>query len=241
MAITQALIDELAKPEYVGMSSKARYELLTTQTLKLVDRLLPDVVPEITEILGDGFRRRLNAFIPTDNPLPLDQQQQILDKLAVAFEPSWLNSDRFVIHLGLPEHRQALDAAVLIGIITVEWRDKFLKLATRDIPAWPNVTLRDVVEITEPALLDGTWHEIEPTNLMTLRLQLRTAAPEQTYIVVQAQDQYDDGTVSDWYHATALHGITSARQYQAALPHNGYPRKLRWKCEYLLGGEVTAV
>lgn len=99
------------------------------------------------------------------------------------------------------------------------------------------VTLPDVVA-ARTAQLDGEWHEIDESSDRQFVVRLSAAPVETTYIVVQAQDQYGDG-VSAWYHATALHGIATVREYQAALPYNGYPRKLRWKCDYLLSSVVS--
>lgn len=99
------------------------------------------------------------------------------------------------------------------------------------------VTLADVIK-ARAVQLDGQWHEIEATSNRQFVVRSMSAPPEPTSIIVQAQDQYGDG-VSDWYHATAIHGINGAREHQAPLPYNGYPRKLRWKCDYQLNFAVS--
>lgn len=119
----------------------------------------------------------------------------------------------------------------------LQFRGTVYHLANRRRP-FAGVTLADVVA-ARAIQLDGQWHELDVTDGRTLLVRLRAAAPEQTYIVVQAQDQYGNGTVSDWYHATAVHGLSVVREHPAPLPHNGYPRKLRWSCEYLLDVAVS--
>jgi hypothetical protein len=199
MAVTQALIDELAKPQYAGISSNGCFELLKAQKVKMVDRLLPDVVPEITEILGDGLRDQLDTFVPKDSPLPLAAQQAILQKLRAGFEPSYLNSDRFVIHLGLPEHEQALDAAVAVGIITEAWRNKFLKLATREFAVWPDLTLRDVVEVREPARVNvGDFVKAAGNGRTAILLNLQVSLPERSGVLVEVRESADGVNWTQW-------------------------------------------
>ncbi|MDZ7868837.1 MAG: hypothetical protein U5L02_06465 [Rheinheimera sp.] len=99
------------------------------------------------------------------------------------------------------------------------------------------VSLADVIK-ARAVQLDGQWHEIEETSNRQFVVRSMSAPPEPTSIIVQAQDQYGDG-VSDWYHATAIHGINGVREHQASLPYNGYPRKLRWKCDFNLNFAVS--
>lgn len=236
MAVTQALIDELAKPQYAGVSSNGCFELLKAQTVKKIDRLLPDVVPEITEILGDGLRRRLDTFVPTDEPLPLSIQQEILDKLKAGFEPAWLNSDRFVIHLGMSEHQQALNAAVAIGIITEAWRDKFLKLATREHDLWPDLTLRDVVAVLEPARVDvGDFQLATGNGYTAIMLHLQVSLPERSGVLVEVRESADGIHWTQWQHAKRFYAHQAGR-YKCDLDIRG----LQYR-QYRCRGEVYAI
>lgn len=230
------LSDELLKVDYANLSLLSCFEKLRAQKIEKVDRLLPDVVPEITEILGGGLRRRLNEFTPSnDSPIPVAMQQELLDKLQAGFEPGFLYSDVFVIHLGMDMHRAALDAAVLIGLITEQWRDRFIELATRESDRWPGLTLLDVVKVKAPELIDGQWHELEETSAQMVQLHLESRPPEATVVIVQVQDM-----AGEWCRGTTI-VVESATPYYAPIPYHGFSRKVRWSCEYVLGGQVMVV
>lgn len=184
---------------------------------------------------GTGLRNRLASATP--------EQAAAAAAVTEAIQPAYLaREDSYSINLADPEVAQLLTDAVSAGILTASERAYLVQLATYQKPLWPQVTLRDVVGHFEPSLVNfGDWTELEETNGRSFTLRLISAAPEQTHIVIQMQDLYGEGEVSDWYHATALHGIECAREYRAPLPHNGYPRKLRWKCEYVLNARVAVL
>lgn len=98
-----------------------------------------------------------------------------------------------------------------------------------------SVSLEDVIA-ARAAQLDGQWHELPETDGRTLTLQLNSRTPEVTHIAVQMQD-----LSGEWEHATALHGIQSAKPYSAPLPYYGQARKVWWRCEYALDGVVAVL
>ena len=115
------------------------------------------------------------------------------------------------------------------------FRNTMVALANKKKYPFAGVTLSQV-SAARAVQVDGQWHEIPETQSARVNVKMLARVPEPVSIVVQWQD-----AVGDWYHATAIHGIEAARDYQASVPFYGTPRKLRWKCEYLLNVEVTAV
>ena len=220
----------MTKTEYLESQRGKLYSLIIKdQPTELVQgSLLKTHYQEIKTILASGLQHHLNTF-DTDTT----EKQIALTALLVTFDPIYLANEDFKVNFNIPAVMNNYLFCISTGALPQEYATALIDLAK-----YPKFVY-DISREDCATYFGPDWIEIEPSNLMTLRLQLRTAAPEQTYIVVQAQDQYDDGTVSDWYHATAMHGIELVRQYQAPLPHNGYPRKLRWKCEYQLDAVVT--
>lgn len=186
-------------------------------TEKVVGSIRGDNLRNVVAILAAGLQYRLDTA--QDSPLRT--------ALLTAFK--YMTLPDYAINLSLPENVGLLGMAVQAGIVTPEERDQFFSLATYETPVY-NITAADFV---------GEWNELPVTSAQTAIVRLHEKAPEQTYILFQAQDDYGDGTTSDWYHATALHGVELAREYRAPLPFNGYKRKIRWRCEYALDCVVS--
>lgn len=183
---------------------------------------------------GTGLRNRLANATP--------EQSAAAAAVTEAIQPAYLaREDSYSINLADPQVAQLLTDAVSAGVLASAEKAYLVQLATYQKPLWPNVTLHDVVAYFEPELVDvGDWVEVEPGESRQLRLKLTTATPEPTYIVVQMQE--NDGEWSEWFHATAHHGIQQLRSYTFAVPHNGLPRRMRWRGgEYRIDGIVTAV
>lgn len=208
---------------------------LRLQTEPAIGKIQGSQLKLLQSFIGKtGLRNRLANATPEQTPAAA--------AVTEAIQPAYLaREDSYSINLADPQVAQLLADAVDTGVLTTGEKGYLVQLATYNKPLWPNVTLRDVVAYFEPELLQGQWQEIEATSARTLKLRLRTAPLEPTYIVVQMQEQYDASTTSDWYHATALHSIQAVREYSAELPHNGYPRKLRWRCDYVLDAAVAVV
>ncbi|MDZ7870797.1 MAG: hypothetical protein U5L02_16625 [Rheinheimera sp.] len=183
---------------------------------------------------GTGLRNRLANATP--------EQSAAAAAVTEAIQPAYLaREDSYSINLADPQVAQLLTDAVSAGVLTAGERAYLVQLATYQKPLWPNVTLRDVVGYFEPSLVDvGDWIELDPGHSRQLRLKLTTATPEPTYIVVQMAE--NDGEWSEWFHATAVHGIQQLRPYTFAVPNNGLQRRMRWRGgEYRINGIVTAV
>lgn len=219
---------ELAKPEYELLTNQERLLLVKSKTERVVGKIQNGATLHLVSMLARGLREKINnCQIPT-----------LRNAWQEALQPAYLASSSYSINVALPEIRGMLDAGLAAGVCNQVEYDFIVNLASYDKQLFPDVKFFDVVAHFNPELIDGEWHELPETMSIWFILKLATKAPEMTHIVIQAKDNYN-GSESDWYHCTALHGIELAREYKAALPSNGYYRKLRWKCEYTLDGIVS--
>jgi hypothetical protein len=204
-----------------GLPVSQILEELKAETIDVVGPIEGKDLRDVVTVLCSGLDYRLSQA--PDSPL----------KSALVRAFNSMSIAEFGFNLADPVVASMLDAGVEAGLVDVNERLWFYGIATKQVPKYPNVELRDVLAVIEPEKLDGTWHEIEETSGQSFQLQLNTRPPETTHIVVQWQ-----GVDGEWYHATALHGLLAPVQYRAQLPFYGVPRKLRWRCEYLLDGQV---
>lgn len=229
------------------MSLSAAMEAMRGQPYnQILTALRQQTEPAIGKIQGSQLKL-LQSFIGATglrNRLANATTEQAAAAASVteAIQPAYLaREDSYSINLADPQVAQLLTDAVNAGVLTAGEKAYLVQLATYQKPLWPNVTLRDVVAYFEPSLVDvGDWVEVEPGESRQLRLKLATATPEPTYIVVQMCE--NDGEWSEWFHATAHHGIQQQRSYTFDVPYNGLPRRMRWRGgEYRIAGTVTAV
>jgi len=218
-----------------GQPYQAILSALRLQTEPAIGKIHGSQLKLLQSFIGaTGLRNRLaNATT---------EQASAAASVTEAIQPAYLaREDSYSINLADPQVAQLLTDAVTAGVLSAGEKAYLMQLATYQKPLWPNATLRDVVAHFEPDLVDvGDWVELDPGQSRQLRLRLTTATPEPTYIVVQMQES--DGEWSEWYHATALHGIHQLRPYTFAVPNNGLPRRMRWRGgEYRIDGFVTAV
>ena len=210
----------MTKEEYLASRAGELHSVIiaTQPTVGVIGSIRGDNLRNVVAILAAGLQFRLDTA--PDSPLRT--------ALLTAFKYRALPD--YAINLSLSENAGLLAMAVQAGIVTPEERDQFFALATYHVPVH-NITSADFA---------GEWHELPATYGLTAIVRLNHAAPEMTYLVFQMCDEYQDGGTSDWYHATALHGVELAREYHAQLPFNGYARKIRWRCEYVLDCVVSA-
>ncbi len=181
---------------------------------------------------GTGLRNRLANATP--------EQASSAAAVTEAIQPAYLaREDSYSINLADPDVAQLLTDAVSAGVLTPDEKAYLVQLATYQKTLWPNATLHDVIAHFEPELIDGQWHELPSTSAHLLVLRLTNPLPEETMIEIEIQDQYPDGSVSDWYPNNALYGVHKAKHYRHGLQNNDCPRKVRWKCEYVITGTVS--
>lgn len=212
----------MTKSEYLESQRGKTYSVIVAEQPMeaVVGSIRGDNLRDVVAILAAGLQYRLDTMT-----LPAEAEA-LRTALMTAFK--YLALPDYGINLALPENVGLLQAAVAVGLVTQEESDKFFQLASYQRPLH-NITRDDCAEYF------GTgWNELPETRGQRLTLQLNGRTPEPTHIVVQMQD-----LSGEWEHATALHGIQSAKPYSAPLPYYNQPRKVRWRCEYALNGAVA--
>lgn len=214
-----------------GLPYAQAFDELRAETVSTVGAIRDANLRDVVSILASGLQYRLDTMA-----LPVEVEP-LRTALLTGFK--YMTLPDYAFNLAMPEVMGMLLAGVQVGLVTETEKDKFIGLATYKTAKYPELTLKDILAYFEPALIDDQWHELPVTDARTFVVRLATALPEKSNIVIQMQDQYSESEASDWYHATALHGLNAVREYTAALPHNGYPRKLRYKCDYVLNAAVS--
>jgi len=210
------------KTEYLESQRGKTYSVIVAdQPLEtVVGSIRGDNLRDVVAILAAGLQYRLDTmYLPAE-------AEPLRTALLTAFK--YMTLPDYGINLSMPENAGMLQSAVAVGLVTQAESDKFFELASCQRPLY-SITREDCAEH-----FGAGWNELPETDGRTLTLQLNSRTPEATHIVVQMQDLSDE-----WEHATALHGIQSAKPYSAQLPYYGQPRKVRWRCEYKLNGVVS--
>lgn len=223
------LQQELSKAEYQTLTNAERLALLKSKTERVVGKIAYGNTLHLVSMLARGLRMRIDTCaIPA---LKYAWQE--------ALQPAYLSSPSYSINVALPEIRAMLDQGKTAGICTQAEYDFIVELASYDKVLFPDATMRDVVAYFNPELIApiDTWQPLATSNA-TVNIWLKTKAPEPTHIVIQHQDVLPDGSLSDWRHSTAVHGIELVGEYQAAIPTKA-GRQYRWRCEYLLDCVVS--
>lgn len=219
----------MTKDEYLeSQRGKTYTQIIAEQPMETVQgSLLKLHYQELKTILGaGGLRLHLQTFV-ADTP----EKQFALSAANETFTEQYMADPDFKVNFTVQKVLDAFNATVALGVIPQEIGQELLDLAKYQRPVF-GLTREDCAAYFGPA----GWVEIAESSAQRINIQLDSKAPETTSIIVQWQD-----ASGDWYHATAVHGILAARVYQASLPYYGTPRKLRWKCEYMLDVAVTAV
>lgn len=214
----------MTKSEYLESQRGKTYSVVVAEQPMetVVGSIRGNNLRDVVAILAAGLQYRLDTMELAAEAEPLRTA------LLTAFK--YMTLPDYGINLSMPENAGLLQMSVAVGLVTQAESDKFFELASYQRPLH-NITREDCAEYF------GTgWHELPETDGQRLTLQLNSRAPELTHILIQMQD-----LSGEWEHATALHGIQSAKPYSAPLPYYGQPRKVRWRCDYQLNGTVAVV
>lgn len=216
------------KAEYIASQvalGKTHSQIIAEQPTETVQgSLLAKHYHEIKTILASGLRLHINTF-----NADTVEKAAALAAVNETFTEQFLASADFKVNFNVEAVFNQFQFCIQVGALPKVFADQLINLAKYEKPIY-SITSDDFI---------GEWQELPASDSRELTLKLNAKAPEQTHVLVQAQDQYADGSKSDWYHATALHGIELVRVYKSQLPHNGYARKIRWRCEYVLDCEVS--
>lgn len=216
--------------EFESRRGKAYSEILSEIQAITRDVIMPiegQDLRDVVTVLASGLDYRLQMAEPSP----------LRSGLMRAFNS--MSITEFGFNLSDPVVAQMLDLGVSASLIDVNERLWFYAIATKQVPVYPEVQLIDVIKYFEPSKINNVWFELLETSNKTIVFRIKENTPEQTSVIIQMQDLYEDGTFSEWYHATALHGLLVAKEYTTTLPYNGYPRKLRWMCNYQLNASVS--
>ena len=256
------LSDELNKPEYQAGTFLEKLALLHSKMQTVVGRIEQGQLKNLEAIIASGLWRdkmdRLKseavATLASESAAAQDKQLANIKLQVVAGFHEAIAEAKLAnkappeqgghsVNMADPKVLQTFGAAQLPGInlITPAEVSQVMALATYQRQTWPDVRLRDVIAHFNPALVNpGNWNEFNPQDARRLRFKLLSPTPEPTGIVVEMSE--DDGEWSEWFHATSLNGIYAIRSYTFDIPHNGLPRKIRWRgTAYAVNGSMTAV
>lgn len=208
---------------------KTYTQIIAEQPMETVQGSLLKVhYQEIKTVLAAGLRHHLLNFVADSSV-----KQAALTALNETFDPVYLANEDFKVNFNVPEVMAQYDLCVAEGALPLVFANRLKDLAKYERPIF-NIT-RDVCA----AYFGNGWQELPVTEARQLIVRLTAQPPEQTYIQVQMRDVYPDETTSEWYTCQNVSGVFLVREYKAALRHEGYPRALRWRCEYPIAPTVT--
>lgn len=249
---------ELNKPEYQSLSNKERLELIKSKTEEAVGRIEEGKLKLLESYIADGLWRdkmedmkAAAKVVLADTNSTAEQKAlaQTKMKIVAGFheaisEAKLANKAPYsagghTINMNDPTVQLTFNAAVSVGLISATEAAKVLNLAKYSKVVFPDVTMKDIVTHFNPELIApiDTWQPLTTSNSV-VNIWLKTKAPESTHIVIQHQDALPDGSLSDWRHSTAVHGVELVGEYQAAIPTKA-GRSYRWRCEYVLDVVVS--
>ncbi len=213
----------MTKSEYIAsqvLLGKTHSQIITEQPTEFVQgSLLSRHYHEIKTILASGLRLHINTF-----KADTVEKAAALTAVNETFTEQFLASADFKVNFNVEAVFNQFQFCIQTGALPKSFADQLINLAKYQKPIY-SITKDD---------FQGEWREIPATDARQLSFKLNRKAPEQTYILIQWQDG-----AGDWYHATALHGVEAVKKYVAALPYDGEPRALRWRCEYVLDCTVS--
>lgn len=220
------LQQELAKPEYQALSNPERLALLKSKSERVVGKIAYGNTLHLVSMLARGLRQRIDSC----------QVAELKNAWSEALQPAYLASPAYSINVALPEIRTMLDSGKAAGVCTQAEYDFIIELASYDKPSFPDVTLHDVIAACNPELIGGAWHELGEVSARQLIIKLKQKSPEQTHILVQSRDVFDDGVFGDWRHNTACY-LEHAGVYRCDIRAESR-QEVRWSCAYALDVEV---
>ncbi len=210
------------KADYLESQRGKTYTQIVNEQpmVNVVGAIFGENLRNVVAILAGGLQYRL------DNA----PDSEIRTALLTGFR--YMTLPDYAFNLAAPDVHDLLQKAVNAQLVTPDEYALFLQLATYQKPQF-EITREDCADY-----FGGMdWQPLTTSNA-TVNIWLKTKAPESTHIVIQHQDTLPDGSLSDWRHSTAVHGIELVGEYQAAIP-NKAGRVYRWRCEYSLDCVVS--
>ncbi len=208
----------MTKQDYINSQlalGKTHSQIIAEQpTVKIIGSIRGDNLRNVVAILAGGLQYRLDNA--PDSP--------VKTALLTAFR--YMSLPEYAINLSIKENADLLSDAVSVGLVDAKEKEQFFALATYEQPLH-NITQADFV---------GDWHELGEKSSNQLTIKLKQKAPEQTYILVQSRDIFDDNSKGDWRHNTACY-IELAGVYRCDIRAESR-QEVRWSCAYSLDVEL---
>lgn len=189
-------------------------------------------VQEMTTALASGLQYDLDSFNPNGSPDLIKLHTAM--KIAVSLQHIY--SPEFKINFSLDYIWTMYQSAIAVGIISQNSANMLAQLYLYQKPDF-ELTREEVA-----AALYGTdWNTLNPHDLNTIRVIVEEELPENTTIRFEMREEFYQDAWFGWSHVNTLFNVKDVKMYKLAIPHNGVPREIRWKCEYHVVGTVEAV
>lgn len=231
------LATELAKNDYANLSHAECLTLVSGKVETVLGSIRGGQLKFLQVFISStNLRKRLAAATP--------EQAQVAAAIEEAIHPAYLAAENtFSINLADPKVRAMLDGAVDAGLMTEAEGAQVLQLATYERPVFQEVTLRDVVAVRDPALLDvGDFSVLQNVFGNRLLLRLQNDLPEISTVRIEMRESHNNVDWSNWNRVNHFYGVEKAGNYYQVIPNNGLFREIRWRGEdYKIVGVMEVV
>lgn len=173
--------------------------------------------------------------VAADNSSPL---RDVADATIVTLET------REGFDFASPSTISLLQTFVTAGILTQEQADTIRAIGVKQIPAFPNLTMKDVVHANKPELVVETTSNIIDSLTANRRHDLVVDVsniPVITHLVVQVRDKFN-GSFTPWKHVTTISKVKDEGIYSARINAEFFKpeSEFRTVCEYTVNMSLTA-
>ena len=210
------LFDELQKPEYENLSSTECFSILREKKEIVVSAIDGKKLKKLQVYISSwGLRKRLSNATESQAPFAAAIEE--------AIHPAYLAAENtFSIDLSDENVMLMLQGASSTGLLYESEVEALIELSKREKFVFENITLREVVSIKEPALVDvGNFIEIENVNSLNLIFILENKLPEFSVVRIETSYSFDGVNFSLWKTAGHIHSVLNPDIYQFKLPDVG--------------------
>lgn len=218
--------------EFESRRGKAYLEILSEIQAITRDVVMPIEgrdLRDVVTVLASGLDYRLQMAEPSP----------LRSGLIRAFNSMSINE--FGFNLSDPVVAQMLDLGVAANLIDVNERLWFYAIATKQVPTYPSVQLKDIIAYFEPDLVDtGEWTSFSPTS-NRLIFNLSQDTPELAAVRLEQRISHDSVNWTNWERMTPII-VKDAGIYYHTIPAVSMQRQIRWRGEqYSIVGTLEAV
>jgi hypothetical protein len=215
------LEQELQNPLYAGMTHEQKLTALHGIEENSIGHIRYGDTLHLVSMLARGLRARIEAC----------QITELKNAFSEALHPSYLASPAYSINVGLPEIRSMLDAGMQVGIVTADEHAFIVTLATYKKRKFESVTLKEVIAIAEPRLLNvGEWQELIVTNQRRLVVNSQPHVVEHPTMQVQVSESHNGTDWTEWRNAMSF-GVPTGVSFHPIV-QSDLQRRFRWRGVY---------